>query len=113
MRKLIAGATIALIVSGAGGTAFAGEVTGGPSPKPTPINDFGHAQSICAFSGQNDDPTGAGGTKPLEVGRTQNWGQTQANALAISPEELANQRATRAPSITCNGNTGIIASIPG
>ena len=40
MRKLIAGAALALIVSGAGGTAFAGEITGsgkgGPNGDGTP-----------------------------------------------------------------------------
>lgn len=30
----------------------AGEVTGGPDPKPTAVRD--HANSICAFSGQED-----------------------------------------------------------
>ncbi len=34
MRKLIA-ATLALLMSGAAGTVFAGEITGGPHPKTT------------------------------------------------------------------------------
>ena len=55
MRKLIAGATLALIVSGLGGTAFAGEITGGPNPKPTKGGD--KARSACAFSGQEDGET--------------------------------------------------------
>ncbi len=51
MRKLIAGAALALIVSVAGGTAaFAGEVTG--NGKPTPIRE--RAKSACAFSGKED-----------------------------------------------------------
>jgi hypothetical protein len=50
MRKLIAGAALALIVSSAGGTAFAGEVNGNGDP--TPIRD--RAKSICAFSGLED-----------------------------------------------------------
>jgi hypothetical protein len=33
--------------------ASAGEVTGGPNPKTTPINSY-RAHSICAFSGQED-----------------------------------------------------------
>jgi hypothetical protein len=33
--------------------ASAGEVTGGPNPKPTPINSY-RAHSICSFSGQED-----------------------------------------------------------
>jgi hypothetical protein len=32
--------------------AFAGEVTGGPHPKPT--QGASHASSVCAFSGQED-----------------------------------------------------------
>ena len=32
--------------------AWAGEVTGGPNPKPTGVRE--HAKSICAFSGQED-----------------------------------------------------------
>lgn len=38
-----------------GGTAFAGETTGGPNPKPV---DTYTAGSICSFSGQNDVPEG-------------------------------------------------------
>ena len=33
--------------------ASAGEVTGGPNPKTTPVNSY-VANSICAFSGQED-----------------------------------------------------------
>ena len=33
--------------------ASAGEVTGGPNPKFTPVNSY-RAHSICAFSGQED-----------------------------------------------------------
>ena len=39
MRKFIAGAALALVVVGASGTAFAGEVTGGPHSKKTPGGD--------------------------------------------------------------------------
>ena len=52
MKKLIAGAALALIVASAGGTAFAGEITGGPNPKPTKGGDKAH--SVCSFSGQED-----------------------------------------------------------
>ena len=55
MKKFIAGAALALIVASAGGTAFAGEITGGPSPKPTKGGDKAH--SACAFSGQEDGIT--------------------------------------------------------
>lgn len=121
MRKFIAGAALALTVFGAGGTAFAGEVNGNGDP--TPIDNFGHAQSICAFSGLNDDPSGrdpiTGVVIPLEVGFTQNWGHTLQNAQALVAAGTWTQArfdtflATRAPGVTCNGATGIVAVVTG
>jgi len=119
MKKLIAVATIAMAGLTIGGTAFAGENTGGPNPKPTPINNFGHAQSICAFSGQNDNPDGAVALPtphidPLEIGKTQNWGHTQANAKAeFDAAQFDAFKALRAPGTTCNGRTGIVAVVTG
>ena len=93
MRKLIAMATIVVAGVSVGGTAFAGEVTGGPNPKPTPVDVY-RAGSICSFSGQNDvpegdlvpvdpnDPDGAMVIDPLSVGRVQSWGQTLNLAAA-------------------------------
>jgi hypothetical protein len=46
--------------------AFGGENTGNGKPTAAPE----HANSICAFSGQNDDPW----LEPF--GRVQNWGHT-------------------------------------
>jgi hypothetical protein len=52
-RSLVAAAACAAAMFGAGtGTAFAGEVTGTGDPTAGPAN----ANSICVFSGQNDDP---------------------------------------------------------
>jgi hypothetical protein len=86
MRKLIGASTIVVVGMSIGGTAFAGEVTGGPNPKPTPINTY-TAGSICSFSGQNDVPEGdidpdSGELDPLSVGRVQSWGQTLNLAAA-------------------------------
>ena len=86
MRKLIAMATIVVAGVSVGGTAFAGEVTGGPNPKPTPVDSY-TAGSICSFSGQNDVPAGdidpeTGQLDPLSVGRVQSWGQTLNLAAA-------------------------------
>lgn len=114
MRKLIAGAAIALVASGVGGTAFAGEVTGGPNPKPTPIDSF-TAGSICAFSGQNDVPEGdidpeTGEIDPLSVGRVQSWGQTlnlaAANLLppgTTGKSELVGAIHEFGPGASCHG----------
>jgi hypothetical protein len=54
MRKSISWAVL-IIATGIGGTAHAGEVTGGPNPKSTPAGDMAH--SVCAFSGQEDGVT--------------------------------------------------------
>ena len=51
------------------GSAFAGEVTGNGKSTRGPA----HANSICVFSGQNDDPSGTQGEGP--GGRTQSYGQ--------------------------------------
>ena len=55
MFKWIAAAACAVVVvMGFGsGAAFAGEVTGNGKPTAGPT----HANSICVFSGHNDDPT--------------------------------------------------------
>ena len=44
-----------------------------------------HANSICSFSGQNDDPSGTQGEGP--GGRTQSYGQDVRNGF-ISPHEF-------------------------
>ena len=64
----------ALAVTGASaGAAFAGEVTGNGKPTAGPR----HANSICVFSGKNDDPTapldGSGPNGP--GGPSQSYGQ--------------------------------------
>ena len=121
MRKLIAMATIVVAGVSVGGTAFAGEVTGGPNPKPTPIGEY-NAGSICSFSGQNDvpegdlvpvdpeDPTGPQMIDPLSVGRVQSWGQTfNLAAATFLPEgtkgKAALVEATHefGPGVECRG----------
>lgn len=110
MRKLITGAALALIVSGAGGTAFAGEVTGGPNPKPTPVDTF-TAGSICSFSGQNDVPegdtvidpeTGEPVIDPLSVGRVQSWGQTMKIGVSLGFPRVESIH-TFGPGVNCRG----------
>lgn len=86
MRKIIAATTIAVAGVTVGGTAFAGEITGGPNPKPTPIATY-TAGSICSFSGQNDvqgeiDPD-TGEIDPFSVDRVQSFGQVLNVAAAI------------------------------
>jgi hypothetical protein len=64
--------TVAIAGPGAG-AAFAGEVTGNGKPTAGPT----HANSICVFSGHNDDPgaplDGSGPNGP--GGQSQSYGQ--------------------------------------
>ena len=54
------------------GSAFAGEVTGNGKPTGAPAN----SNSICSYSGQNDDPE-----EPGFEGRVQSWGQDVKKAV--------------------------------
>jgi hypothetical protein len=82
MKAALAALGFAVVVAGATvSPARAGEVTGNGKPTAAP----GHANSICAFSGQNDTPNEA----PPEGGRTQSYGQLvrqgAANPRAFNP----------------------------
>jgi len=59
-----------LLLSLSAGSVLAGEVTGNGKPTAGPAN----ANSICMFSGQNDDPTGEDPDNG-PPGRTQSFGQ--------------------------------------
>jgi hypothetical protein len=80
MKAAVAAALFAATAVGTNvGVAFAGELTGGPNPKPT--QGPAHANSICVFSGQNDDPDAPLVLDDFVVapngpgGRTQSFGQ--------------------------------------
>src|SRR5215469_1296276 len=53
MRKFLTAAAIVAASMAISAPAFAGEITGNGKPTQGPA----HANSICVFSGQNDDPT--------------------------------------------------------
>ncbi len=80
-RLLLAALCAAVIAALSAGPAFAGEVTGNGKDTQGPA----HANSICSFSGQNDDPSGTQGEGP--GGRTQSYGQDVRNGF-ISPHEF-------------------------
>jgi hypothetical protein len=68
-RLVIAVCTAALVATLSASAALAGEITGtGKSLEPL------HANSICAYSGLNDDPTGIDPANG-PPGRTQSYGQ--------------------------------------
>jgi hypothetical protein len=81
-KKSLLGALLCTVaVSGASaGAAFAGEITGNGKPTAGPA----HANSICVFSGKNDDPTapldGSGPNGPGGV--SQSFGQDVKLGLA-------------------------------
>lgn len=89
----------ALAASGAtAGAAFAGEITGNGKPTAGPT----HANSICVFSGKNDNPT-----NPLDIpdagGVSQSYGQLVrlgviANFFGATPK-------TFNPGDTCQGGS--------
>ena len=90
MRKVLLAFAIALVAAVIGaGSAFAGEVTGNGKPTGAPSN----ANSICAFSGQNDHP----GDPAPEGGRTQTYGQ-------LVRQDAANPRAFN-PGDACQGGS--------
>jgi hypothetical protein len=85
-KSLLAAALCAGAVAAvSAGSAFAGEVTGNGKPTAGPA----HANSICVFSGKNDDPTapldGSGPDGPGGV--AQSYGQDVKLGLA-SPHEF-------------------------
>jgi hypothetical protein len=79
MPTLAALCTVAVVGAGAG-SAFAGEITGTGKPTAGPE----HANSICVFSGKNDDPgaplDGSGPNGPGGV--SQSFGQDVKLGLA-------------------------------
>lgn len=88
-RKLAAGlGSVALVAAGAT-SASAGEITGNGKPTQGPA----HANSICVYSGLNDDTA-------EEPGRTQSYGQiVRAGLKDVVP----------GPGIACNGHRGFLA----
>jgi hypothetical protein len=91
-KSLLVAALSTVIMVGPGvGTAFAGEVTG--NGKPTA--GVAHANSICVFSGKNDNPTS---TDPMDPGGvSQSFGQE--NRLGLVDPHLFN------PGDACRGGS--------
>ena len=80
-KSTLAGLACMMALGGPGaGAAFAGEITGSGKPTAGPA----HANSICVFSGKNDDPTapldGSGPNGP--GGASQSYGQENRLGLA-------------------------------
>ena len=71
-KSFVAALLCAVAVTGANASAaFAGEITGNGKPTGGPE----HANSICVFSGKNDDPTGSNPDENGPGGVSQSYGQ--------------------------------------
>ena len=53
-KKMLIAVGLTVVSFGAPSAVFAGEVTGGPVPKDTGMRD--HANSVCGFSGLEENP---------------------------------------------------------
>jgi hypothetical protein len=95
MRRLVtrfgvAVSAAALVLALTASAVFAGEITGrGKSLEPL------HANSICAYSGLNDDPTGQTDGPP---GRVQSYGSDVSRGF-ISPHDFNPGDACRGGSL--------------
>lgn len=102
MRKLIAGAALALLFTGTGtATAFAGEVGG--NGEATPVQTRYVAASLCAFNGLDD---GSESGNPVTPGVVQSVGPLIAE-LAKSPVETSTFTQIirqEGPGTNCRGN---------
>ena len=96
-KATIAAAMCTVAFVGTASTAFAGEITGNGKPTAGPT----HANSICVFSGKNDDPgaplDGSGPNGPGGV--SQSYGQEVRLGL-ISPHQFNPGAACRGGSNT-------------
>jgi hypothetical protein len=100
-----AAATAAASVILVGGPANAGEVTG--TGGFTPNHTFGHAQSICSFSGL-EDGDGHGFPGPGQA-PPQNWGHSKELYGSTPAERKASGSH---PGDSCNGHTGWVVNPP-
>ena len=92
---LVAVISAAVFVGASASAASAGEITGNGKPTAGPA----HAQSICVFSGKNDDPTS---TDPENPG-----GVAQSYGYSVVRNGLKDEAPS--PGVACNGHTGFLA----
>jgi hypothetical protein len=83
-KSMLVAVVSAVIMVGPGaGAAFAGEITGNGKPTAGVAN----ANSICVFSGKNDDPTGIDPEENGPPGVSQSYGQENKLGL-VDPHEF-------------------------
>jgi len=95
-KSLIATLFCGVVIAGASASAaFAGEVTG--NGKRTGAEE--HANSICVFSGKNDDPDSTDPMDPGGVAQSYGYSVVNAGGKAFAPS----------PGEACNGHTGFFS----
>jgi hypothetical protein len=93
-KSMLVAVVSAVIMVGPGaGAAFAGEITGNGKPTAGVAN----ANSICVFSGKNDDPTGIDPEENGPPGVSQSYGQE--NKLGLVDPHVFN------PGDACRGGS--------
>ena len=93
-KSMLVAVVSAVIIAGPGaGAAFAGEITGNGKPTAGVPN----ANSICVFSGKNDDPTGIDPEENGPGGVSQSYGQE--NKLGLVDPHVFN------PGDACRGGS--------
>ena len=98
--------------------ALAGEKSGPPGPEGaegdfTPINSY-RANSICSFSGLNDEITYEEGPQgePPEPTQTQSYGTFLVllkSTFGLSAQEVKASGELPSPGFACNGKRGFLA----
>jgi hypothetical protein len=95
-KKLLAATFCVAAFAGASGSAaLAGEVTGNGDPTAGPS----HANSICAFSGLNDNPGSTDPENPGGIAQSYGFSVVSKGGKALAPS----------PGVACNGHTGFLA----
>ena len=92
---LASGLCAVAILAASAQSASAGEVTGNGKPTAGPA----HANSICVFSGKNDDPT-APQDNPDAGGVSQSYGQLNRLGI-VEAFDLPN------PGVACRGGSNV------
>jgi hypothetical protein len=107
MRLLASVFAVATIAGASASAAFAGEVTGNGEE----TGAVAHANSICVFSGKNDNPAGSPEDGPGGV--SQSYGQENKLGLrdpsTDNPGKVGQGEFSFHPGFACNGEHGFFA----
>jgi hypothetical protein len=101
-KLLVVAACTAGLVGASAGATFAGEVIGPPGSGIKNLAATSHANSICVFSGLNDNP---GSTDPENPG-----GRVQSYGFSVVSKGL--KGLAPSPGVACRGGSNQARGIP-